>query len=73
MFHKELNLVQDKFLVENCWESNWGFNTEARLVLMNNQILFYKVAPLELLGLVTLIVQVLERVIHWLIQKELGL
>ena len=67
MFHKELNLVQDKFLVENCWGSHWGFNTEARLVLMNNQGFFYQVDPLGVLGLVTLILQVLEMVIYWLI------
>ena len=61
MFHKELKLVQDKVIMEECWESHWELQTEANLVLMKDQGWFYKLAPLGLHGLVTLRVKGMER------------
>ena len=58
--------------MENWWSSHWELQTEANLVLINYQGLFYQMAPLKLLGFVTLRVPVLERVVPWVIQKELG-
>ena len=59
--------------MEKCWASHWELQKEAILVLMKDQGWFYHLDPLGLLSLETFRVQVLERVIHWVITKELGL
>ena len=58
----------DKF-----WESYWDLQIEANLVLMKYQGWFYQVDPLRLFGLLTVSMKVLERLIIWVIQKEIGL
>ena len=73
VFHTEHNLVQDKFLMEKCWSSHVELRTEANLVLIKDQVCLYEVDPLRVLGLVTLMLQVLKRVILYVIYKELGL
>ena len=64
-------MLQDKVIMKKCWASHWELQTEANLVLMKNQGSFYQLDPLRLLGLVTLRYQALDRVIFWVIQKEL--
>ena len=63
MFHKEKKLVQENLLMEKCWASHTELHTEENLVLMKFQGPFYHVDPLRILGLVTLSVKGLERVI----------
>ena len=59
--------------MEKCWASYWEIQQESNLVLMKDQGCFYQVDTLRVLGLVTLRVKVLDRVILWVIKKELGL
>ena len=54
LFHKDHKLVQEKVLIENCWDAHVEMQKEANLVLMKDQDWFYQVAPLRLLGLITL-------------------
>ena len=61
VFRKDHELVQDKVLVDNFWESHAELQKESKLVLMKYQGWFYKLASLMILGLVTLRVQVLGR------------
>ena len=70
VFHKELKLVQDEFLMEKCWESHWELQAEIKLVLMKDQGCFYQEGTLRLIGLVNLREQVLDRVILWVFHKE---
>ena len=56
VFHKELELVQEKVFMDKFWESHWGMQIESNLVLMKYPVWFYQVDTLRLLGLVTLIV-----------------
>ena len=42
-------------------------------MLIKDQVCLYEVDPLRVLGLVTLMLQVLKRVILYVIYKELGL
>ena len=69
MFHKELKLVQDKVIMEECWESHWELQTEANLVFVKDQGWFYQMDSLRVLFMVTLRVQGLYRVILLVIQK----
>ena len=57
--------------MDNFWTSNWGLKTEANLVMMRDQVWFYQVDPLSLLGLANFVVKGLERASLRLIQKEL--
>ena len=66
-------MVQYKLLMEKCWASHWEIHAEDNLALMQYQDWFYQDTILGLLGLVILILKGLERVIHWVIIKYLGL
>ena len=46
--------MQDKVIMEECWESHWELQTEANLVLMKDQVCFYQVASFELTWVVNL-------------------
>ena len=56
VFHKELKLVQDKVIMEECWESHWELQTETNMMLMKDEGFFYHVDYLRLLGLINLMV-----------------
>ena len=63
VFHKEHKLVQDKVLMNKCWELHTDMKTEVNPVMMNHQGWLYQVESLRVLRLVTLRVKGLEGVI----------
>ena len=71
--HKELKLLQDKVLMEKCWEEHWELHTKVNLVFIKDQVWFYHVDHLRLIGSVTVRMQMMGRVIIWKIHKELEL
>ena len=73
VFHEELKWVKYKVLMKKCWASHWGMQTEANLVLIKDQVWFYQVDLLRLLGIVAMRVQGMERVSLWVIRREPGL
>ena len=73
VFHEELKWVKYKVLMKKCWASHCGMQTEANLVLIKDQVWFYQVDLLRLLGIVAMRVQGMERVSLWVIRREPGL
>ena len=59
--------------MDKCQSSHAEIYTESNLGLMKYQVCFYLVDPFRVLGLVIFMVQVLEGVVLWLIQKVLEL
>ena len=59
--------------MEKCWEEHWELHTKVNLVFIKDQVWFYHVDHLRLIGSVTVRMQMMGRVIIWKIQKELEL